>query len=82
MLIITIVGSALAIGIARRPTWRNIFNAATSRRHERGACRGAALKWPASSAHYERAALVQHRTPLWMYEETVHPDRFGAVAES
>ena len=32
--------------------------------------------------HYQRIVRVEHRTPLWMYEETVQPDRFGAAAES
>ncbi len=31
---------------------------------------------------HQRMAHLGHRTPLWMYEETVQPDRFGAAAES
>jgi hypothetical protein len=29
-----------------------------------------------------RLAALAHRTPLWMHEETVQPDRFGAAVES
>jgi hypothetical protein len=33
--------------------------------------------------HYDqRVARLEHRTPLWMHQETVQPDRFGAAAES
>lgn len=32
--------------------------------------------------HYQHVARVEHRTPLWMHEETVQPDRFGDAAES
>lgn len=32
--------------------------------------------------HYQRIARVEHRTPLWMHEETVQPDRFGAANDS
>jgi hypothetical protein len=31
---------------------------------------------------HQRLARVEHRTPLWMYEETVQPDRLGAAAAS
>ncbi len=31
--------------------------------------------------HYQHASL-EHRTPLWMYEETAQPTRFGAASES
>lgn len=31
---------------------------------------------------YQRIARLEHRTPLWMHEETVQPDRFGAAKES
>jgi hypothetical protein len=33
-------------------------------------------------SHYQRVARIEHRTPLWMYEETVQPDHFGAAADS
>ena len=33
-------------------------------------------------SHHQRVASVEHRTPLWMYEETTQPDRFGAAAGS
>ena len=29
-----------------------------------------------------RVARIEHRTPLWMHEETVQPDHFGATADS
>lgn len=32
--------------------------------------------------HHQHIAGVEDRTPLWMHEETVQPDRFGAAAES
>ena len=32
--------------------------------------------------HAPRLARLAHRTPLWMHEETVQPDRFGAAVES
>ena len=32
--------------------------------------------------HYQRIAGLEQRTPLWMHEETMQPDRFGAAAES
>jgi len=32
--------------------------------------------------YYQSTARLEHRTPLWMHEETVQPDRFGAAAES
>ena len=32
--------------------------------------------------HYQSVARVENRTPLWMYEETVQPDRFGAAIDS
>jgi hypothetical protein len=32
--------------------------------------------------NHQRIAQVEHRTPLWMHEETVQPDRFTAAAES
>jgi hypothetical protein len=31
---------------------------------------------------HQRVARVEQRTPLWMHEETVQPDHFGAAAES
>jgi hypothetical protein len=32
--------------------------------------------------HHQHLARVEHRTPLWMHDETVQPDRFGASAAS
>ena len=32
--------------------------------------------------YYQRTARLEHPTPLWMCEEAVQPDRFGAAAES
>jgi hypothetical protein len=32
--------------------------------------------------HYQRVARIEHRTPLWMHEQTVQPDHFGAAADS
>lgn len=32
--------------------------------------------------HHQHLARAEHRTPLWMHEETVQPDRFGASAAS
>jgi hypothetical protein len=32
--------------------------------------------------HYQRVVRLEHRTPLWMYEENVQPDRFGAATAS
>jgi hypothetical protein len=34
------------------------------------------------SHHYLHIARAEHRTPLWMHEEAVQPDRFGAAAAS
>lgn len=39
-------------------------------------------QYRASYQHHQRIARLKHRTPLWMYEETVQPDRFSAAAES
>jgi len=33
-------------------------------------------------AHDQHASLAGHRTPLWMHEEMIQPDRFGAASGS
>ena len=32
--------------------------------------------------HYQRISRNEHRTPLWMHDETVQPDRYGAASAS